>query len=392
MPESDLNRRGVGESPAPLQHRRASLFSPDGSIGKLIAISWSELMARKDKRQRHHAKRDAKKRDARRQASVSPIKRLADAKGEFECWMSPDFEKFGQRQIFAFKQAGSLCGYAAFLIDRGVVGLKDAWIRMGSSRSELIDLLNESRETWDLPIVQTTLDQIRPMIAASIRWTIENGMRLPKDWQKAASLLGGVGDWKSADTSVFVKEFRGHPEDLRQRLLSMSYEDYVKRDDIAFTFNESVIYMDQETGEYVNSDDDFDEEDWTEEELAEVDAMADEFVKSIDNLMPIATRLAEKTRQWLASQQLPPQPELFDAWKTVLAARLLLQTAMPEADDAAGKEFFQKTIEGLAGRIPPDRLAAHRAALDQVLNHLTTDLSLMEKVADDDTEPQHPLN
>ena len=41
--------------------------------------------------------------------------------------------------------------------------------------------------------------------------------RLPKDWIRSASLIGGIGDWESADVSLFVKEFVGHPEDLRQR-------------------------------------------------------------------------------------------------------------------------------------------------------------------------------
>ena len=44
-------------------------------------------------------------------------------------------------QIFVFKQAGRLAGVACFLIDQGVVGLKDAWTRMNVDRIGILDML-----------------------------------------------------------------------------------------------------------------------------------------------------------------------------------------------------------------------------------------------------------
>src|SRR5690349_6827750 len=88
-------------------------------------------MAKPDKSHRHNAKRKAKRQAIRRQQSVSPVKRLASAPGELECWASENFEQTGQMQLFAWKRAAGLSGVACFLLDRGVVGLKDAWVSMG---------------------------------------------------------------------------------------------------------------------------------------------------------------------------------------------------------------------------------------------------------------------
>ena len=69
-------------------------------------------------------------------------------------------------QIFAYKRGSGLTGIACFLIDRGVVGLKDSWHRIGLERSEfqrMIDMGNRK----DLPMRRVTLDEARRMIAGA---------------------------------------------------------------------------------------------------------------------------------------------------------------------------------------------------------------------------------
>jgi hypothetical protein len=95
-----------------------------------------------DKKQRHKARREAKRREMRRTNSISPLKRLADAPGVVECWISTGFELAGQIQIFAYKQAAGLAGISCFLVDRGVVGLKDAWSKMNVDRGEFEGMLD----------------------------------------------------------------------------------------------------------------------------------------------------------------------------------------------------------------------------------------------------------
>lgn len=178
-------------------------------------------MSKTDKKQRNKAKRQAKRLAIKRRDSISPIKRLAEAKGDVEYWMSEDFEELGQAQMFVYKRAAGLSGVACFLVDQGVVGLKDCWVRMRIERSEFQEMIDRSQERG-ISMRRVLPEQIRRMVAGGIRWAHENGMRLPKDWAKPASFIGGVSDWASADVSAFVKEFTGHPEDLRQRLIGES--------------------------------------------------------------------------------------------------------------------------------------------------------------------------
>ena len=103
-------------------------------------------MPKADKKQRHKARRQAKRFEIKRRDSISPVKRLAEAKGDVECWMSDDFDELGQAQMFVFKRAAGLSGVACFLVDQGVVGLKDSWVRMRIERSEFQEMLDVSRD------------------------------------------------------------------------------------------------------------------------------------------------------------------------------------------------------------------------------------------------------
>lgn len=340
-------------------------------------------MARLDKKQRHKAKREAKRREARRRESISPLKRLADAPGEIEYWMSDGFDSFGQVSLFVFKRAAGLTGIACFLVDRGVVGLKDAWARMNIDRAEFSEMLDTCKSRG-IAMNRATADEIRRMVAGGIRWAHDNGMRLPKEWAKPASLLGGVGDWASADVSLFVKEFAGHPEDLRQRLIGEPFDDYIRRADVTFIFSDSAPHLDQETGEYVGADDedddgyDDDDEDDEDFEGGEADIPEVEIDAILQRYAPTTRMLASETAAWLKARGEAPSPELFAAWGSIMLATILSKAAMPDAPQRDAADFGVKLLTGLAGRIEKQHRAEYRKAVHQALEHLQTEPMMMQ--------------
>jgi hypothetical protein len=349
-------------------------------------------MSKPDRKQRREAKRKAKRVAARRRDSVSPVKRLAEAPGEVECWMSDGFETMGQLQIFAYKRAGGLAGMACFLIDRGVVGLKDAWTRMNVDRAEFDEMLDLSAQQG-LLMNPIGVEVARRWVAGGARWAHDNGMRLPNKWTKPASLIGGVGDWASADVSAFVKEFAGHPDDLRQRLIAESLESYLARTDIAFDLNDTAPYKDQRTGRYVNPGEflDFDDEDDdgdgdADEELSdeEIEAIADDLPMEELNALaerftPAAQALATRTTTWLAGRGDAPSPELLDAWRSVMLAAMISRSAMPDAPEEDIADFGFEMLRDVSRRLDESRFAAHQQAVGQVLEHLQTNTRMMEE-------------
>lgn len=340
-------------------------------------------MSKKDKKQRHRDKREAKRKELRRKASVSPIKRLADARGELQCWISDDFESFGQLQIFVYKRGGGLGGIACFLIDRGVVGLKDAWTRLDVIPEEFEKML-EKGEQNGIPLHQCGVEEARKWVAAGARWAHDNGMRLPKDWAKAAMLIDGVGDWHNADVSNFVKEFAGHPEDLRQRLIGEPLETYLQRKDIDFVFSDLAPYKDQQTRSYSDWGplDELDEEE--DDELDDEDPLAlelaDRMFGSLLNLIAEpATTLAADTQTYLQANGQTPSPELFRAWQNLMAAFTLGTASTPVRSRDEARQLTFQTLAGLSSQVEEANRDEYSRAVEQALGHLETDPQMMER-------------
>src|SRR5580692_1577506 len=121
-------------------------------------------MSQGNKKQRHEAKRKAKRLEMRRREAGAPAKRLAEAKGDVEYWMSDGLESTGQAQLFVFKQAAGLSGLACFLVDRGVVGLKDCYVRMGINRSEFNGVLEKCAATG-IKMRRAGIEEMRRVVA-----------------------------------------------------------------------------------------------------------------------------------------------------------------------------------------------------------------------------------
>jgi hypothetical protein len=334
-------------------------------------------MGKADKKQRHEAKRKAKRNALRRRDAQAPVQRLAAAPGEAECWMSEGFEENRQVEFFCFKRGAGTGALACFLVDRGVVGLKDAYVRTGVDREELEFVLRQSRD-HGIRMRRTDVAEVRRWVAGALRWAHENGMRLPKDWVKTASLIGGVGDWKTADVSAFAKEFAGHPDDLRRRLIAEPFESYVRRTDVDFVFSDAAPVMDQRTGEYLNTPDEFADED---EFRSVLDALPDEEVEAmLDRLTPPAAGLTAKTIAFLRSRGELPSTELLEAWRSTLLATLLANAAMPGQPRGQVVTFARELLDGLGDRIGDPSFPEYERGLSQASEYLAANVGLVKDV------------
>lgn len=340
-------------------------------------------MSKKDKKQRHRAKREARRKELRRKASESPIKRLASARGELECWISDDFESFNQLQIFVYKRGAGLSGIACFLIDRGVAGLKDAWTRLDISPEEFGDMLSRGQQNG-ITLHRSSGEEARKWVAGGVRWAHDNGMRLPTNWAKAASLIDGVGDWHNADVSQFIKEFAGHPEDLRQRLIGEPLETYLQRKDIKFLFSDAAPYKDQGTSSYSDWGllDALDEEE--DEELDDEDPLALELAdRMIGSLLDViaepAATLAADTQIYLQANGQTPSPELFRAWRNLMAAFTLGTASNPARSRDDARQLTFQTLAGLSSQVEEANRDEYSRAVEQALGHLETDPGMMER-------------
>lgn len=372
-------------------------------------------MSRADKKQRQKAKRNAKQQEARRRESASPVKRLAEAPGEPQCWISDTFEENGQLQLFAFKRGAGLSGFVAFLIDQGVVGLKDTWVRMNADLVDFQDMIDDCRNQG-IHMRQTDAAEARRWVAGSARWANDHGMRLPKDWIRHAALLGDVGDWHNADVRPFLKEFAGHPEDLRQRLIGESYDSFLKRKDIEFILTDLAPYTDLQTDKYHGGifegqddddddeeedfDDDTDDDGWGEFELDEdeLETIMNElpeqaFKKLAERIAPAVSSLAGRTTDWLAERFEMASPELSEAWESIMIASMISNVAMPVAKKEKNADFGLELLNNLSDRIEPPRQKEYQRAIQQVTSHLKTDPLMMKKVLLEhglDDEPDDP--
>jgi hypothetical protein len=332
-----------------------------------------QFMSKANKKQRHKARREAKKREARRQNSISPIKRLADALGEVECWRSGDFETLRQISFFVYKRSAGLSGVVCFLVDRGVVGLKDAFVKMQIDREEM-DYMLSSGKSQGIHPSRCTLEEVRRTVAGGIRYAHENGMRLPKDWVKVASIVGGVGDWTSADISPFSREFIGHPEDLRRRLIGEPFEDFIQRKDIAFLFADNAPVMNLDTGEYEEAEEgNFDDD----EELEESEISQEQLEVLEDNLKPVADALAEQTHRWVLSRGDQPGLELEYGWQSLLMALMLSEATLPEGSEDQMEELAKKLLVGMAKDMEDSRLKQYTRSVRQALQHVQADKSIV---------------
>lgn len=189
------------------------------------------------KKERHRLKRRKKHQALRRRISVSQYQRIGSS-GELErSLINDNWRESGQAVIFVLRRVGG-GGHAmaGFMVDLWCAGLKDAWGRI-DIRSEEFDAAID-RTPEELELVEADPETVRGVVAGSIRFAVQNGFRLPGHYERWLAMLGGVGDWKTADLSDFGVDGKlrwvGPIEDLEQRLIGCSVEEFLARDDVDF--------------------------------------------------------------------------------------------------------------------------------------------------------------
>ncbi len=319
------------------------------------------------KPEKNRKKRDAKKREARKQAN-NPLKRVVDAPGPIECWATPIWGNQRQASILVYKQAAGINVIGCFLIDRGVAGLKDAYILLNRGREELQYIIQQISQNVSKPDRIDHAEAFK-MITGAARWADDNGMRLPKHWIRYAEILGDVSDWKSADVSKFEMEFVGNPKDLMQRLVSSSYADYVKRADISFQFSVHTDYIG-------------DEDDWSElpEKLIDEKEFERIMPELIEDAKPIARQLEQKVSAWLRSRNEIPHEQLHHAAITMLLAVLLASHISPHATGRRAGVLCEACRELLTNYLTDEQYEEYDKGLVQLESYVTSNRSDIDAI------------
>ena len=250
-------------------------------------------------------KRKQKQLSRRRELSVSPYRRLGSV-GEIEaCYINSNWQTEGLASIQFIRDTSSGLAMASFLVDFWCIGLKDAFGSINLLREEVETNLNHARSQFSLTRVDPEI--ARKLIASAIRFSRQNGFRLPRHYERFIALAGGVGEIESADLSNFGKDgklcYVGRKEDLSSRLMSCSLEEFIGRPDVNVTFLESADGFDG--SDAFDADDDEEEVDYFERYRILVDE--------------IPHSLAATFRTELLERGEPAHPRLEEGIKLVFA-------------------------------------------------------------------------
>jgi hypothetical protein len=295
--------------------------------------------ARRKERQR--LKREKKKLAQRRAQSVSPYKRIG-SQGEVEaCYINSDWDEEGLASLYVVRQ-NPQGGHAlaTFHIDTWCVGLKDAWGFLDLGQDELDKHFDRTREHFDLTRID--LETARRFVAAGIRFARQNGFRLPPHYDRWVNLLGGAGDVEHADLSGFGKDGKlcwvGSVDDLRQRLIGSSVEDFLARSDVEYMMEVPESFFDEE------DESDQDEED-SDDGLLDDDAAEELFdrvaISYADGVESMTNEMASRIRQRLISRGQAPPDNLEETVCSYFAADL----ARSIEEDAAANEVMEDDDE-----------------------------------------------
>jgi hypothetical protein len=261
---------------------------------------------RSRQKERKRLKRKRKQQEHRRAASISPLQAISRVPGEVQCWMNTNWGVTRQASIWVLRQTRSgRCAMAAFLVDFGMAGLKDAWGRIDITSAEFFDdVLDPMRER--VPVAEVSVDEARRFIAGGLRFAHDNGFRLPHRYDRWLSVLGDIGDWREADVSDFDMEFAGSMDDLRKRLIGQSVEDFLAREDVTIVLSDAAPSL--------------------------IDDNSLEFEDAQDDLADVAV---ECVREWCTAGGESPSPFIGRAWDSYsdVIMELLNRVDSPEGLD-----------------------------------------------------------
>ncbi len=334
------------------------------------------------KKERQRVKRQESKRMQQRRQSGSPYQRIGRAAGAIDCYINEGWQTQGMASITVRKEAPAEGGVlAAFLVDLWCIGLKDAWGRIGISRSEFEEAMQ--RTAPENKQVRVDLAVVKRLVAGSIRFARQNGFRLPAHYERWVKVLGGVGDIDMADLSDFGIDgglrYMGPEQDLRERLIGCRLQDFLARPDVHVIFGPSPDEMfglededDEEEGEDEawDEDEDEDDEEWDEDEDEDEEEEDDEGAEAIAMLEQATAMLqdamADRVRQWCFAQGEVPHPRLEDALDAALLSIIHTSFGLDEDKQPAGAGF-----DRILSALSPAERAELEPALEQVVRFMS---------------------
>jgi len=311
-----------------------------------------------------------------RKGSSSPAGRVE------ACLINDNWRATGEAVIYVL---GSLTpghsAMAGFTIDLWCAGLREAWGRVRLTARDFLGAIDISAAESGLTFVACDPQLAGDLIAGGVRFAHQNGFRLPPHHERWAALLGGLGDWESADLAPFGVHGKlrwiGPLPDLRERLIGGTVEEFLDRDDVEVIMD-SERYGEHEPDEPV--------------EAEEAVGQAAEIIHQ---------QLLSAMRCWCFANGEAPHPRLADAVTTCLQSQLslpetraaaLLGEAAPETGlfDGLGAEGSARYAADLAPAIDQLKRFARSFPTEEAFEEA---LGLDQAFADlfDDGEPSGNL-
>jgi hypothetical protein len=279
-------------------------------------------MSRLKKKERRRLKRKEKRKQAIRLRKQSPYGQLRSAGSVEACVINENWRESGQAVIHVLAHApGYPPTMASFLVDLWCAGLKDVWGDLNVTSVDFRNMVDEMSDGTGLDFVSCELDLARSLIAGSIRFAHDNGFRLPARYERWLSVLGGVGDWSTADLSNFGIDGKlrwvGPMADLRRRLVGTRAEDFLAREDVEYIVGAEEGEMPDELAEAID---------------AEVQTLYEEMLNGV--------------RRWCFANGEAPHPRLPEAVEITMEA--ILQVEDVGADEADKEEQVAAAMENVA--------------------------------------------
>jgi hypothetical protein len=320
------------------------------------------------KREKHRLKREKKKRDLRRAQSVSPFRRAAQLPGLLECYVTAGWRGNGLGDFVVIGQLpNGMLTLSGFLVDVWCVGLKDAWGRGQLSRQEFEEnVLGPWRDRIG-EVARVDVDTVRKFVAGAIRFSHQNGFRLPEHWQRYAAILGDLGPIESADLSDFGIDgglrYVGDFDFLRKRLIGCTVEQFLNRPDVHYLTSADSY------AEYAESDDDEEENEDDFEADPELEASLKDSVfmeQMAEAVKKIGCVIAESARQWCFANNITTAKRLEDAGALFFTNVGMVQGSEEDLTDDEQDRMVWELMQRDINSIPAAKRGDFHAAAEQV--------------------------
>lgn len=329
-------------------------------------------MSRDSRKARQRHKRQEKKRQMMRVTGSSPYRRAAQS-GDIEaCYITEDYVDKGVAAVVTLRRvAGGGHAMAAFLVDLWCIGLKDAWGRLSVSRSDFEEIIGHSSRNLST-LIRTDPAVARRLVAGAIRFSHENGFRLPPRYERWAALLGGISDWRTADISDFGRDggllYVGDVEELRKRLIGETVDRFLARPDVHYIIGGPASPMQTSPlNEDDVSEDDSDEVvPGGEEDLDLLDEMDPPHDDDLEGLLQaFRDQAIDSVRQWCFAHGEQPHPRMRDAWDIFMESILQCLDLRPgcEASEEELKQQREMMVHALSFESQVDREAIIEALI-----------------------------